>query len=318
MDDQAFKDILSSPPDRKKLNLRPSEEQTMTLSDGRTLGFATYGSTKASDPVIFMLHGLPGCRLVGRNWDRLCRKIGARLVTLDRPGCGMSTLVDRRLIDYPEDVISLADYLNIEKFSVIGASGGGPYALACARFIPSERLRGTTVVCGIGHIDSVLEYFCPWLIFGVTQWLLGLATRYIFLPFVLVRPYLTKDPLRLKQVVVGQCKNEEEKAQLYDTSRETNLDDGIAALLETFRHGNAGVYQDGKVLASDWGFDLGDIDGEKVTLVHGDQDVQAPLWMAQWINERLGGGRLTVLEGMTHFTIWKDREHEIFQQSANA
>lgn len=310
--------LLLAPPDPEKLKLRPSESRFMVLPDGRDLGFATYGSIRPTDPAIFLFHGLPGCRLVGRNWDKLCQRIGARLITIDRPGCGLSTLANRRLVDWPEDVLSLADHLGIEDFTVIGASGGGPYALACARFIPKDRLRATTVVCGIGHPDSVYQRFCPWRLFGFTQWLLGLVTRYIFIPFVLVRPYLTNDPIRLKRVIVGQCKTKEEKAQLYDSSRDTNLDDGIAALLETFRQGSGGVYQDGNVLASDWGFDLKNVQSERVTLVHGDQDVQAPLWMAQWINERLGGGRLTVLEGMTHFTIWKEREEEIFRQSVSA
>ncbi|KAL6707729.1 hypothetical protein ACN47E_003850 [Coniothyrium glycines] len=308
--------LLSSPPDPAKLELSPSERQTLTLLDGRAIGYAEYGSSKISDPAIFLFHGLPGCRLVGRSWDKLCKKIGARLITIDRPGCGLSSLADRRLVDWPDDVVRVADHLKIEKFSAVGASGGGPYALACARFIPRERLRSTTVVCGIGHIDSVFERYCPWRLFGLTQWLLGLATRYIFLPFVLVRPYLTKDPVRLKKVIVDQCKTDEEKSQLNDPDRDTNLDDGIAALLETFRQGSGGVYQDGHVLATDWGFDLANVESERVRLLHGDQDVQAPLWMAQWIDQRLGGGRLRVLEGQTHFTIWKKHEEEIFRASA--
>jgi hypothetical protein len=52
--------------------------------------------------------------------------------------------------------------------------------------------------------------------------------------------------------------------------------------------------------------------------VHGDQDAQAPLKVAQWIDERLGGGRLKILEGKTHFTIWKEHSEEIFRQSAEA
>ena len=310
--------LFTSPPDPSKLALAPSECQTLTLPDNRTLGFATYGSTNPSDPVIFLFHGLPGCRLVGRGWDKLCQRIGARLVTIDRPGCGLSTLTNRSLVDWPADVLALADHLHTARFSIIGASGGAPYALACARFLPSERLSRTTLVCGIGHIDSVVERYCAWTLFGLTHWLLGMAIRYIFLPVVLVRPYLTRDPVRLKRVVVEQCRTDEERAQLYDARRDTDLDDGIAMLLETFRQGSAGVYHDGHVLAADWGFDLADVQAERVRLVHGDRDVQAPLWMAQWIDRRLGGGRLRVLEGKTHFTIWKEHEAEIFRESALA
>ncbi|KAF1846397.1 alpha/beta-hydrolase [Cucurbitaria berberidis CBS 394.84] len=310
----------SSPPDPAKLILRPEECQTLTLPDKRNLGFAAYGSTTLSDPVIFLFHGLPGCRLVGRGWNKLCKTIGARLITIDRPGCGLSTLAERGLTEWPEDVVSLADHLGIRRFSVVGASGGGPFALACARFIPKERLRGTTVVCGIGSMESLPDTvpYLSWQLMGITPWALKLVARYVILPS-LVRPYLTRDPSRLKRVLEDQCTTPEEKAQIMeDDDSETNLDDAVAGLLEAFKQGTGGCMLDGTVLASNWGFDLGDVDSDKVWLVHGDQDIQAPLKMMQWIHERLGGGRLRVLEGKTHFTIWKDHSEEIFRQSAEA
>ncbi|KAF2183304.1 alpha/beta-hydrolase [Zopfia rhizophila CBS 207.26] len=310
----------SLPPDPSKLILRPEECQTFTLPDTRSLGFATYGSTTPSDPVIFLFHGLPGCRIVGRTWDKICKKIGARLITIDRPGCGLSTLADRGLTDWPEDVVSLANHLGIRRFSVLGASGGGPFALACARFIPKERLRGTTVVCGIGPMEALLDTvpYLSWRLMGITLWFLKLVARYLILP-TLVLPYCTRDPSRLKRVLENQCKTPEEKALISnDSDIDTNLDNSVAGLLEAFKQGTEGCMQDGTVLARNWGFELKDVDSEKVWLVHGDNDTHAPLKMAQWMDERLGGGRLRVLEGKTHFTIWKGHSEEIFRQSAEA
>lgn len=310
----------SSPPDPIKLKLTPEECQILTLPDTRTLGFASYGSTDPSDPVIFLFHGLPGCRITGRSWNKLCKKIGTRLIAIDRPGYGLSTLADRRLTDWPKDVVRLADHLGIMRFSVLGASGGGPFALACARFIPKERLRGTTVVCGIGPIEALLDTipYLSWRLMGITPWCLKLGARYLVLPS-LVRPYCTRDPSRLKRVLEDQCKTPEEKALINDQSdSDNNFDNAVAGLLEAFKQGTGGCMHDGTVLASDWGFDLKDVDSEKVWLVHGDQDIQAPLKVAQWIDERLGGGRLRVLEGKTHFTLWRDHSEEIFRQSAEA
>ncbi|OAL45740.1 alpha/beta-hydrolase [Pyrenochaeta sp. DS3sAY3a] len=311
--------LPSSAPDPAKLKLRPEECQSLTLSDNRKLGFATYGSTALSDPVVFLFHGMPGCRIVGRSWDTMCKEIGARVITIDRPGCGLSTLADRNLIDWPNDVVSVADHLGVQRFSVLGASGGGPYALACARFIPPERLRGTTVVCGIGPIDAYLDTipFLSWRLFGFTKWIVKFAARYFVLPS-LVRPYRIQDPSRLKRVLEDQCVTPEEKEQIKtNAGKDGDLDDAVAGLLETFRQGDGGVMQDGTVLCRDWGFDLKNIDREKVWMVHGDQDAQAPVQVAKWINERLGGARLRVLEGKTHFTIWKDHSREIFEQSAH-
>jgi pimeloyl-ACP methyl ester carboxylesterase len=304
------------PPDPNKLVLQPNEYHTLTLPDARVLGYATYGSTNPSSPVIFLFHGLPGSRICGRGWDKLCTRLDARLITIDRPGYGLSTPATKRLTDWPEDVVHLADHLSVPQFSIIGASAGGPFALACARFIPSTRLRRTTIVCGIGSLESVLDTtpYLSWRLGGLTYWTLSIVARYFVLPS-LMRPYLTKDPAVLKRVLEDQCSTPEEKAAIYDTTRPTNLDDAVVQFLEAFRQGREGCTHDGYLLTSPWGFDLKDVDGQMVSLVHGDQDAIAPLANARWMDERLGGGRLKVLEGKTHFTIWKEGEEEIFKES---
>jgi pimeloyl-ACP methyl ester carboxylesterase len=58
---------------------------------------------------------------------------GVQLIGLDRPGIGRSDAkAGYRLLDWPDDVVEVADGLGIERFAVEGLSGGGPYALACA------------------------------------------------------------------------------------------------------------------------------------------------------------------------------------------
>ena len=151
---------------------------------------------------------------------------------------------------------------------------------------------------------------------GLTPWLLAQGARHLFLPYFLIRPYLTRDPSRLKRVLEDQCRTDEERAQIRDMTGDTNVDDVVGSLLETFKQGPGGPMQDGRVLCRIWGFDFKDLDSERVCLVHGDQDAQALVKVAQWMDERLGGGRLRVLEGKTHFTIWKEHSEEIFRQSA--
>ena len=50
-----------------------------------------------------------------------------------------------------KDVEFLLDYLGIEKFSVLGTSGGGPFALAAAYYFSKKRLLKTLVMCGRTH-----------------------------------------------------------------------------------------------------------------------------------------------------------------------
>src|SRR2546421_3683051 len=125
-----------------------AREGTMDLGDGRVLGYAEYGQP-AGAPIVY-LHGMPGSRLDPVLLDEDYRRLGARVVALERPGYGLSTA--RRpwgLLDWPADVAAAADRLEIERFAVIGYSSGGKYAAACAYALP-DRLTGTAIVSGVG------------------------------------------------------------------------------------------------------------------------------------------------------------------------
>lgn len=215
-------------------------------------------------------------------------------------------------------MLALADHLGIREFGVLGASGGGPFALACARFLPAERLKRTVVVCGVGPLHAVLETMpvLSWRMLGFTPWLVKQAAMRIVLPSM-IAPYVTSDPARLKRVLEDQCTTPEEKAQVAENEgTDQCLDNAVVQYLEAFRQGPEGALLDGKILCEEWGFDLQEVDGKRVWMVHGDQDVKAPLGAAMRVDERLGGGRLKVLEGKTHFTIWKDHSGEIFRRAA--
>ena len=89
-------------------------------------------------PILFF-HGFGSSRLIRHPDDALAEQAGVRLICIDRPGIGLSTArPGRRLLDWPVDVASLADELGLARFSIIGWSGGGPYALACAYAMPDR------------------------------------------------------------------------------------------------------------------------------------------------------------------------------------
>ena len=134
-------------------------EQRVILKDGRTLGFAEYGDPKGEPAIEF--HGCPGSRLEAWNYDEAGKKLGARVIGVDRPGFGMSTYVKGyRIVDWPADVIEVANALGLKRFAVAGISSGSPYALACARFIP-ERLKRCAVVSGLPPLTVKGEKLAP-------------------------------------------------------------------------------------------------------------------------------------------------------------
>ncbi|MGI4944133.1 MAG: alpha/beta fold hydrolase, partial [Janthinobacterium lividum] len=88
----------------------------------------------AGPPVLYF-HGWPASRLEAG----LIPDLSVRLLALDRPGYGRSTpQPGRTLLDWPADVAAVADRLGLAKFHVVGLSGGGPYAAACALALPDR------------------------------------------------------------------------------------------------------------------------------------------------------------------------------------
>jgi pimeloyl-ACP methyl ester carboxylesterase len=111
-------------------------DSTISMPDGRRLAYTEWGVADGT-PVVYCV-GRPGSRL-GCPDERATAAAGVRLIVPDRPGTGGSDpLPGRTLADWPADVAALADALGIGSFAVVGVSGGGPYALACAALIPGR------------------------------------------------------------------------------------------------------------------------------------------------------------------------------------
>lgn len=99
--------------------IKDRTHQTITLKDNRTLAYADYGYP-AGKPV-FHFHGSSSSRLEHPQNVSILLDLGIRLITIDRPGHGLSDFKpNRQLLDWPDDVAALADHLGIEKFAISG------------------------------------------------------------------------------------------------------------------------------------------------------------------------------------------------------
>lgn len=149
----------------------PQETRLLRLPDGRIIEYAERGEPDGFP--VFYFHGTPSNHREAEFASP--ESLGIRLITPDRPGAGRSTpVVGRRLLDWPGDVVQIADALGIDRFAVVGASGGGPYALACAFAIP-ERLTGCAVLSGIAPMDDPRA---PKQVNVVERWLIRLSNRW--------------------------------------------------------------------------------------------------------------------------------------------
>lgn len=105
--------------------------------DGRTLAYEIFGDPRGT-PVL-VLHGTPGSRLKFADFADHATEHGLCLVAVDRWGYGFSDAHPAPTLEaFAEDIGTLMTLAGIEKFAVCGISGGGPFAIGIAAFLPGR------------------------------------------------------------------------------------------------------------------------------------------------------------------------------------
>jgi len=292
---------------------------TLTLPNGRKLGYAQYGSP--SGHAIFYHHGLPGSRIEAASYQDIALDLGLRIIAVDRPGIGLSTPHPQRtLLDCPRDLQCLVDHLQLEGYSVLGASGGGPYTFACAVALPASKLKCVSVVCGVGPMDIGMRG-------ADILHQLGIPYGWRYAPVFLLRWFLSRDAFGRMDL-----SDEERFQRVLDPSnlasikdprdRELIADEDLVRLMlrstrEARAQGFDSIAVDGKVICSDWGFRVEDIRKDlPVQLWYGKDDCFVPANHGVQIAARLGGNNKNVVlrvEDDTHSTIsqrWKRAQLE--------
>ena len=271
--------------------------QTLRLEDGRTLGYAEWG-----DP-----SGYPLLHFHGSSSSRLEHPVqketlaGVRLVTVDRPGHGLSDFQPKRtLLEWPDDVAALANHLGIDRFAVSGWSFGGPYAMVCAYRIP-ERLTAVGLISSFGPPDQ------PAATAGMdrsNKMAFAMARR---MPWAVNRQLMrmmgrtfTKDPEGTARRRFASLPASDQRA--LDDDQATDM--LLASMVESLRPGSDGSAWELRLLTRPWGFRLQDI-GIPVALWHGDADVNCPLATGRYLSHTIPDASMTVLPGEGHFLILK-------------
>jgi pimeloyl-ACP methyl ester carboxylesterase len=265
-------------------------------ADGRQLAVRVSGHP-TGHPVVY-LHGTPGSRVGPFPRGRVLYELGVRLISFDRPGYGGSDRrPGRRVADVVQDVEAIADHLGLGTFAVVGRSGGGPHALACAAQLPGRVTRA-----------GVLVSLAPWAAEGL-DWFAGMAESN-------VREFTTasmEPELLMTTLAQTADKIKADPRSHVSTLRlempEADLrvvgDTGILRLLannfaEALRDSAAGWIDDNLAFCEPWGFELSDID-VPVLLWHGEYDVFSPAAHARWLAERIPGAELWMGSDAAHF-----------------
>jgi pimeloyl-ACP methyl ester carboxylesterase len=252
------------------------ENQVFKLKDGRKLGYAEAGDLNGKP--IFHFHGSPGSRFEIRFFGDKLKEYDFHVISVDRPGFGLSDFQPKRtLLDWPNDIVELADYLGLNKFIVEGISGGGPYTAACAYKIP-ERLYCCGIIAGLGPINLTKKGMMR-----SNRISLFLARRLSFLlKFYMKRQKKSfENPKNLQKTMEKLAKkySEPDKKILQDPQFVNIF---IEATKEAFNSGVDGAVFEINIFAEPWGFDLRDISPDlQVYLWQGELDVNVPISMGR-------------------------------------
>lgn len=270
---------------------------TAVLPDGRRLGYAEWGDP-AGWPVLFF-HGTPSSRL-GLEWaEDAAADCGARVLSIDRPGHGLSDHAPgRTLLGWSRDVAGFADALGLPSFAIMGWSGGGPYVLACASGIP-DRVTAAAVLSGCGQFETPASRRA---VSTLDRRMLALSPRSRLAARLFMKPIVVG--VRRAPKLALRTFEQDLSSTDIETFRRLTPDPRTALtfFLEAFRSGTVGVVDDYRVLASPWDFAPDDIQ-LPVHFWHGDDDRMATLSDARAVAERMPSSSFTVVPGAGHLLL---------------
>jgi len=274
---------------------RPALEGSVAVRDGRRLSFAEYGPRRG--PTFLWMHGTPGGRRqIPVDVRTYALEHGIRVIGVDRPGIGSSTPhLYPEVLDFAADLELLMDTLDVEQASLVGLSGGGPYALAGAVAL-GDRIHSVGVLGGVAPTrgdDAVHD--------GPIQ----LAVRLAPLIGALRRPLgaALAPVIRSITPLAGSALETYAHFQPAGDKALLAIPEFKAMFLDDLLNGSrfqiSAPLADLVLFTREWGFALGDVD-TRVSWWHGDEDHIVPLRHGQHVVDRLRDAQLTVMPGESH------------------
>ncbi|MGO8948661.1 MAG: alpha/beta fold hydrolase [Ktedonobacterales bacterium] len=285
-------------------NTATRSDATFTLRDGRILSYLEYG-----DPVgrpVFFCHGTPSSRLYHHPDISIPTSLGVRLIAVDRPGYGVSTFQPgRTLVDWPLDVAELADSLGIGRFAIVGLSGGGPHALACAAKLPDR-------LTHVGLVASAAPFDAPDATAGMAK------NNRIALAVTRALPFAV-----LRGVYSWSARAELKHPEATLTAQSAQLDVSDRAVWESaawramevenvreaYRQGARGHAWEGRMLTRAWGLRIEEI-VPQVHLWHGESDTLVPPTVGYFLATKLRRCQVTFVPKVGHLALffhqWRD------------
>lgn len=281
------------------------QDNTLQLSDGRTLGYAEYGD-KSGTPVIYC-HGGNGSRIEAQWFADTAHKHHIHLIAPDRPGFGLSDFQpNRTFLDYADGIRQLTDALEISSFSIFGLSGGAPHVLAVTHQMP-DRVQQAALISGVTPPNTNNMFKGMWLpvrmIFFSSRWLPALKK---ILLQQMGKFYADKEVMRKRML---QALPEPDKTLILE--RPEILDIFALDAQEAHRQGVEGDAWEWHLYVRDWGFALDEIT-VSFSLWYGTLDANTPPTMGRYYAQTLPNNIYHEVDDGGHFSTINNHIEAIF------
>jgi pimeloyl-ACP methyl ester carboxylesterase len=261
-------------------------ETDLELADGRTLHFYDTGPDDVGRLAVFWHHGTPNTGAPPEPLFAAAAENGLRWVSYDRPAYGGSTPNPGRDIgSAAADVAAIADALGLDRFAVMGHSGGGSHALACGALLPG---RVAAVICAAGMAPlgaAGLDWFAGMYAGGAAGLRAAAAGRAAMTEFVAAEQF---DPEMFTPA---------DRAAL---GGEWSWLGGVAG--QAIEAGPAGLIDDELANVGPWGFDPAQV-VPPVLVLHGEQDRMVPSSHGQWLARQCPSAELRLFPEDGHVSV---------------
>lgn len=208
---------------------------------------------------------------------------GIRVVSYARPGYGGSTPNPGRTIGSAAgEVEQIVDALGIERFAVVGYSGGGPHALACAALLP-------------GRVTVALTFASPAPFTDEFDWFAGMAA-----PGALTAARDGRDA-RVRFAATDEFDPNQFVAADW-AALEGSLKSVGQDAVQAENAGGDGLIDDDTALAKSWGFGIADVTAP-ILLVHGGADRAIPVSHGEWLVRHLPAAELWLRPRDGHVSV---------------
>lgn len=276
----------------------------ITLNDKRVLSYAEFG--KANGYPILYCHGSQSSRLEMHYDTSFANKQGLRIITIDRPGHGLSSFNPNGSIrSFAQDVKELCHQLKIKSCSIVGMSAGAPFALGIAYSLP-QLISKVAIVSGFAPYNNESKKYVS----KEVRTMLNLAKSFPFLLRIMLKiqaKQLAKKPDKaLKGFLKIMSAPDQE---VLKNNQVMQVIENMFA--EAFRNGSQGVaHEISNILVREWNFDLNEIKNP-VYFYQGEKDNNVPLQWATLMSSKIEKAELTTYPAEGHLIIFNHAE-EIF------